>query len=164
MIESSLDGKIGELALRGTMPSPNATIYELSRRFGGLAKPSYMCGWSFELLRTNPVCIGADFRRFHQHYDAAFGNYSAQCLVGQSHACKGDSPHSCQRFHGMVIKDQSAHDQSCSGDCRQLIRDELSYRSLSGARVVCLKQSDGSADESIQYCNASDQRLAISHV
>lgn len=160
----SQDGKVGELALRGTMPSPNATIHEMSRQCAGLAKPSYMCGWTFELLRTNPVCIGSDFRRFHHCYNAAFGNYYARCLVGQSHACKGDSPHSCQRFHGMVIENQSAHDQSCSRDCRQLIWDDLSYRSLSGARAVCLTQSDGSADEFIQYCNASDQTLAISHV
>lgn len=162
--EGSLDGKKNQPVLRGTMPSPNVTIHEISRRCAGSGKPSYMCGWNFELLRTNPVCIGADFRRFHQCYDAAFGNYSARCLAGQSHACKGDSPHSCQRFHGMVIEDQSAHDQSCSRDCRKLVWNELSYQSLAGARAVSIIQSDRSGDESILYCNASDQTLAISHV
>lgn len=164
VIRGSLDGKIGKLALRGTMLLPGTTIHETSQQCAGLGKPAYMCGWNFELLRTNPVCIGADFRRFHQRYNAAFSNYSARCLVGQSNACKGDSPYSCQRFHGRVIEDQSAHDQSCSGDCRKLIWDDLSYCSLSGARAVCLTQSDCSADDSILYCNASDQTLAISHV
>lgn len=164
LVYGSPDGKVGKLALHGTMPSPNATIHEISRLYAALDKPCYMCGWSFEMLRTNTVWIGADFRRFFQRYSTAFGNYSARCLVGQSHACRGDNPQSCQRFHGMVIKDQSAHDQSCSGDCRQLIWDEASYRSLSGARAVCLMLKNGSANEFIQYCDASDQTLAISHV
>lgn len=164
LIYGSPDGKVGKLALHGTMPSPNATIHEISRLYAALAKPCYMCGWSFEMLRTNTVCIGADFRRFFERYDTAFGNYAARCLVGQSHACRGDNPQSCLRFHGMAIKDQSAHDQSCSGDCRQLIWDEASYRSLSGARAVCLMLKNGSANDFMQYCDASDQTLAISHV
>jgi hypothetical protein len=164
LIEGSLDGKKGDLVLRGTMSAPDVSIYEMSRRYAGLSKPSYMCSWNFELLRINPVCIGADFRRFFQRYNAAFGDYAARCIIGRSHACKGDSPHSCQRFHGMVIEDQSAHDRTCSKDCRQLIWDEVSYRSLSGARALCLMQSDDSFDVSIRYRNASDQTLAISHV
>ena len=160
----SFDGKEGELALRGTLPSPNITIHEMSKRFASSNKPSYMCSWNFEQLRINPVCIGADFRRFFQLYDATFKNYSARCLVEESYACKGDSPQSCQRFYGMVIEDQSAHDQSCFGGCRQLTWDEMSYRALSGARAARLTQPDSSADKSIQYCNASDQTLAISHV
>lgn len=160
----SSDGKKGELALRGTLSSPDVTIHEMSRRCASSSKPNYMCSWNFELLRINPVCIGADFHRFFQLYDAAFETSSARCLIGQSHACKGDSPQSCQRFYGMVIEDQSAHDQSCSGGCRQLIWDEFSYRALSGARAACLMQRDSSAEKSIQYCHASDQTLAISHV
>lgn len=164
VMEGSPDGKKGELALRGTLPSPDVTVHEMSRRRASSSKPSYMCSWNFELLRINPVCIGADFRRFFQLYDAAFENYSARCLVGRSYACKGDSPQSCQRFYGMVIEDQSAHDQGCSGGCRQLVWDEMSYRVLSGARAACLTQHDSLAEKSIRYCNASDQTLAISHV
>lgn len=160
----ALDGKRGKLALHGTLPSPDITIHEMSRRYASSSKPSYMCSWNFELLRINPVCIGADFRRFFQIYNAAFGHDSARCLIGQSYACEGDSPHSCQRFYGMVIQDQSAHDQSCIGDCRQLIWDEMSYRALSGARAVHVRQNDSVADQSIKYCNASNQTLAISHV
>lgn len=164
MIRGSSDGKIGEGALRGTIPSPGTTVHEMSERYAGLGKPAYMCGWNFELLRSNPVCIGADFRKFHEHYSAAFGDCSARCLAGQSYACKGENPQSCQRFHGMVIKDQSQHDQNCSRDCRQLIWDEASYRALPGGRSVHLIQSERSANEAIQYCNASNQTLAISHV
>ena len=164
LMEGSSDGKKGELDLRGTLPSPDMTMHEMSRRRASSSKPSYMCSWNFELLRINPVCIGADFRRFFQLYNATFGNYSPRCLVGRSYACKGDSPRSCQRFYGMAIENQSAHDQSCLGGCRPLIWDEMSYRALSGARAACLMQCDSSADKSIQYCNASDQTLAISHV
>ena len=164
VIGGSSDGKIGKEALRGTIPSPGTTVHEMSERYAGLGKPAYMCGWNFELLRTDSVCIGADFRKFHQRYSAAFGDSSARCLAGQSYACKGESPRSCQRFHGMVIKDQSQHDQNCSRDCKQLIWDESSYRALSGGRAVHLVQREGSANEAIQYCNASNRTLAISHV
>ena len=164
LVQGSSDGKIGTLALRGTLPSPGVTIHEMSRERASLEKPAYMCGWNFELLRINPVCIGADFRSFHQRYNTAFGNYSARCLAGRLNACKGDSPRSCRRFQGMAIEDQSAHDRSCSRNCRQLIWDEMSYRSLSGARAVSFTQEESCSSETLQYCDASDQTLAISHV
>ena len=164
IVHGSSDGKFENLTLRGTMPLPGVTIHEMSRQRASLEKPAYMCGWNFELLRTNSVCIGADFRRFHQRYNTAFGNYPARCLPGQLNACKGDSPKNCRRFQGMAIEDQSAHDQTCSRNCRQLIWDETSYRSLSGARAVSIAQTESCSSETWQYCNASDQTLAISHV
>lgn len=164
LVYGSSDGKLGYLTLRGTLPSPGVTIHDMSRQLASSEKSAYMRGWNFELLRTNSVCLGADFRRFHQCYNTAFGNYNARCLAGQPIACKGDSPKSCRRFQGMAIEDQSAHDQSCSRDCVQLIWDETSYRSLSGARAVSLAQTDDHSSETWQYCNASDQTLAISHV
>ena len=151
-------------ALRGTLPSPKVTIHEMSRQRGLLEKPAYMCGWNFELLRTSSVCIGADFRRFHQLYNTVFGDYPGRCVAGQLNACKGDSPKSCQRFQGMAIQDQSAHDQSCSRNCEQLIWDETSYRSVLGARAVSLAQTESHSGGTWQYCNASDRTLAISHV
>ncbi len=164
LVEGSHDGKNGDLTLRGTFPSPGITIYEMSKYRASLEKPSYMCGWNFELLHTNPICIGTDIRRFHQRYNTAFGNYPARCLAGQLNACKGDSPKSCQRFQRMAIEDQSAHDRSCFKDCRQPIWDETSYRSLSGARAVSLTQTESHSSETLQYCSASNQALAISHV
>lgn len=164
LVHGSSDGKLGTLTLRGTSPSPGITIHEMSMQRASLEKPAYMCGWNFELLRINPVCIGADFRRFHQRYNSAFGKYPARCLAEQLIACKGDSPESCRRFQGMAIEDQSAHDQSCFRNCRQLIWDEISYRNLSGARAVSLTQEESCFSDTLQYCNASDQTLAISHV
>lgn len=164
LAQGSSDGKIHPLALRGTLPSPKVTIKDMSRQRASLEKSAYMCSWNFELLRTNPVCIGADFRRFHQRYSTSFHDYPARCVAGQLNACKGDSPKSCQRFQGMVIENQSAHDQSCFGNCRQLIWNETSYRSLSGARAVSLAQAESNSSGSWRYCNASDHTLAISHV
>lgn len=164
LVYGSSDGKLGYLTLRGTLPSPRVTIHEMSRQRASLKKSAYMCGWNFELLRTNSVCIGADFRRFHRRYNTVFGNHDARCLAGRPSACKGDSPKSCRRFQGMVIEDQSAHDLSCSRNCIQLIWDETSYRSLSGARAVSLAQTENHSGETWQYCNASEQTLAISHV
>ena len=160
----SSDGKGAFSPLRGTLPSPKVTIQEMSKQRASLEKSAYMCGWNFELLRTNFVCIGADFRRFHQRYNALFGTYPARCVAGQLHACKGDSPKSCRRFQGMAIEDQSAHDQICFRNCRQLIWDETSYRSLSGARAVSLARTESHGSETWQYCIASEQTLAISHV
>ena len=166
LVYGSSDGKLGlgDLTLRGTLPSPGLTIHQMSRLRASLGKSAYMCGWNFELLRTNSICIGADFRRLHQRYKKMFGSYRARCLAGQLNACKGHSPKSCRRFQGMAIENQSAHDQSCLGNCRQLIWDESSYRSLSGARAVSLVRTERHSDETWQYCNASDQTLAISHV
>ena len=160
----SSDGKIMPLTLRGTLPLPGVTIHEMSKQRASLEKPAYMCGWNFELLRINSVCIGADFRKFHQRYNDVFGDYPARCLARQMNACKGDSPKSCRRFQGMAIEDQSAHDQTCSRNCRPLIWNETSYRSLSGARAVTLAQTESCSSKTWQYCNASDQTLAISHV
>lgn len=164
LVYGSSDGKTTPPALRGTLPSPNVTIHEMSRRQASLEKPAYMCGWNFELLRTSFVCVGADFRRFHQRYKNVFGNYTGRCVAGQLKSCKGDSPKSCRRFQGMAIEDQSAHDQSCSRNCKQLIWDETSYRSVLGARAVSLAQTESHGSETWQYCNASDRTLAISHV
>ena len=98
LLSGAPDGKRGNLALRGTMPSPGVTIQEMSRRCAISDKWAYMCGWNFELLRTDPVCIGADFRGFHQRYKAAFDNRSARCFGGQSYSCRGDSPQNCSAF------------------------------------------------------------------
>lgn len=75
--EGSTDGKNGKLALRGTLPSPGMTLHDMSKQRASLSKSPYMCGWNFELFRTNPVCIGADFRKFHQCYNDTFGNHPA---------------------------------------------------------------------------------------
>ena len=121
--------------------SPGFSIQEMSRKQAELYKPQYMCGWAFELLRNNPVCIGLDFRRFFFRYSIAFGDRPGRCLRDQPTSCKGDEPGKCQRFRGMRIENQSLHND-CQGDCERLTWDEKSYRSISGARAVALEISD----------------------
>ena len=164
MLHGSSDGKVTSLTLRGSMPSPGVTLQDMSKRHAARSKSAYMCGWNLELLQNNPVCIGGDFRRFHQLYNAAFGSCSARCFAGQPYPCIGESPRNCQRFYGTATQDQSAHDQHCSGDCKVLIWDEDSYRNLSGSRAVCLAQTLTSPIVSLRYCNATGRTLAISHV
>ena len=75
-------------------------------------------------------------------------------------SCKGDHPHSCQRFVGMVIRGQSAHDSGCLG-CDRLMWDEASYRPTPGAKAVSLENTVG---HKLTYRTASKKTLAISHV
>lgn len=152
------------LLLRGTVPSPRLSIQEMSKLYAGSKKSKYMCGWAFELLRNEPTCIGMDFRRFHLRYSEAFKNYSSRCIVNQFDAsCKGNEPDLCQRFKGMFIENQSAHDYGCPRDCKRLTWNEASYRSVSGARAVLLDDSTG-VEPKINYCEASNKTLAVSHV
>lgn len=149
--------------LNGMELSPDLSIQDMSRNQASRHKPRYMCGWAFELLRSNPVCIGLDFRRFFSCYSMMFGARSGRCIEGHPEtSCLGDEPDRCQRFRGMRIKNQSAHDLSCGGTCERLFWDEVSYRSILGARAVDL--SDPDSRTSLVYRSASPTTLAISHV
>ena len=150
------------LILRGMQPSPDLSIQEMSRRYATSNKPLYMCGWAFELLRSNPICIGLDFRRFFLRFSMAFGDRPGRCLRNDHASCNGDEPSKCQRFKGMRIENQSLHDDICQGDCGRLTWDEESYRSISGARAVALKIAD--SRKKLLYRQASANTLAISHV
>lgn len=130
--------------------------------------PQYMCPWAFELLRSDRSCLTQDFRRLHDRFSAAFGSLPARCMKHKQEGhttftpCDGIGPENCQRFKGMKITDQSAHDESCRADaCNTLVWDEESYRSLSGGRAVCLEHT---TDTAIKYRAASKETLAISHV
>ena len=151
------------LNLRRPSPVPTHSYQEISRRFTTSAKSSYMCGWAFELLRNDPVSIGMDFRRFHERYSSIFGNRSGRCMPNSGLSCQGDDPDMCQRFKGMEVRNQSAHDYRCRGDCRGLTWDEESYRSVGGGRAVSLDE-ENQATGILRYCTASGKTLAISHV
>ncbi|KAL6715506.1 hypothetical protein ACLMJK_006467 [Lecanora helva] len=57
----SSDGKRAPLTIRGTLPSPGITIQEMSKQKASLQKAPNMCGWNFEVLRTNhTTCIPND--------------------------------------------------------------------------------------------------------
>ena len=149
-----------EYHLQSFSPTPGISIQEISRRYARQAKSHYMCGWAFELLRNNPVCIGMDFRRFHKHFSDAFDRFPARCTPNVTISCEGNHPHVCQRFVGMIIRDQSAHDEGCTG-CGKFTWDESSYRSTPGARAVSLEDT---AENKLNYRTASNMTLAISHV
>lgn len=150
------------LSLQSFFPAPGMSLQEMSKRVASLEKPAYMCSWAFELLRTEPCALGADFRRFHQRFSDVFGGESGRCLRNRSDSCRGARPDDCQRFKGMRIKDQSMHHGDCQRDCQRMIWDEASYRNVSGARAVNINESADA--RSLTYCEASGQTLAISHV
>ena len=146
--------------LQSFSPIPGMSMQEMSRRYARQGKSHYMCGWAFELLRNNPVCIGMDFRRFHKHFSNAFDRFPARCTPSVTISCEGNHPHFCQRFVGMIVRDQSAHDEGCTG-CEKFIWDEPSYRSTPGARAVSLEDT---VENKLRYRTASNKTLAISHV
>ena len=151
--------------VRSTTPSPGLSVHEISKSHAAHGKARAMCSWAFELLRTEPVCLGMDFRTFHQRYLQLWSNAPARCRQNSPLPCAGKDPNGCWRFKGMTVKDQSAHDPGCGRGCRKLIWDESSYRSASGARAVtiAIKRSNNRRLR-LRYCSASENTLAISHV
>lgn len=151
--------------LRSTNPNPGLSVHEMSNLQAAHGKARSMCSWAFELLRTEQVCLGMDFRTFHQRYLQLWGNAPARCKEGSPMPCAGKDPDGCWRFKGMVIKDQSAHDSGCRRRCRKLPWDESSYRSVSGARAVIIAPARlKTKDPHLKYCSASESTLVISHV
>ena len=151
--------------LRSTKPNPGLSIHDMSRLYAAQGKARSMCSWAFELLRTETVCLGADFRTFHQRYSQLWSHASARCKKGSQMPCAGKDPDGCWRFKGMVVKDQSAHNFGCERPCRKLRWDESSYRSVSGSRAVMIAPARSwTRDTRLRYCSASESTLVISHV
>ena len=151
--------------LRSTKPNPGLSIHDMSRLYAAQGKARSMCSWAFELLRTETVCLGADFRTFHQRYSQLWSHASARCKKGSQMPCAGKDPDGCWRFKGMVVKDQSAHNFGCRRPCRKLRWDESSYRSVSGSRAVMIAPARSwTRDTRLRYCSASEGTLVISHV
>ena len=161
-LEQGVDDGVSSTSyfLQSFSPIPGMSIQEVSKKYAAVGKSRCMCGWAFRLRRENPVCIGADFRKFHKLYSRLFDDHQSRCSASGIISCKGDHPNSCKRFVEMVIEDQSAHDRGCTG-CDKLTWDERSYRSTPGARAVSLENTSG---RRLQYQIASRKTLAISHV
>ena len=160
---ASQPGMIDEL--RSTVPNPSQSLHQMSSLYAAQGKAKYMCSWAFELLRTEPVSLGMDFRTFHQRYLQLWSSATARCKKGSPVPCTGNSPSHCWRFRGMVVKDQSAHEPGCGQQCRKLPWDESSYRNTLGARAVSIESTgSGSKDSRLKYCSSSEKTLAISHV
>lgn len=154
--------RYNEMVLRQSFVAPDISIEGMWKGYTWRAKPAYMCGWAFELLRAQLSAIGHDFRRFFMRYSNVFGNRHGRCIVGNQGSCRGDEPDECQRFKKFSVENQTAHDNGCQTDCGRLVWDEVSYRSISGARAVELV--DSPTETRLTYCQASDQTLAISYV
>lgn len=124
--------------------------------------PSYLCLWAFESIRSDRAAVMLDFRGFAERYGDIFGTRAPRCVSARDGdlQCSGDSPGACNRFIGKKIEDQSAHATSCSGSCSRLFWNEESYKGCSGARAVTIEGSD----EILQYCTASRNTMAVSHV
>ena len=166
-LEGGFSGSQGGMVdqLRSTIPNPSLSVHQMSSLYAAHGKAQYMCSWAFELLRTEPVCLGMDFRTFHQRYLQLWSSATARCKKDSPVPCTGDSPNNCWRFRGMVVKDQSAHNPGCGQQCRKLPWNESSYRNTSGARAVSMKSTgSGSKDSCLEYCSVSEKTLAISHV
>ena len=156
------DHEAQSLVLKDCFVAPGVSIQDMSRKLASAGKSDYMCGWAFELLRSAPSAIGLDFRRFHHRFSDVFGTRAGRCIQSQQTSCKGDELEKCQRFKGMRISDQSAHDEECSRHCKRLFWNETSYRSIAGARAVELV--DDPPQGELTYCEASGETLAVSHV
>lgn len=128
--------------------------------------PQYMCMWALRQLQSDRSAICQDFRRLCSLFDAAFPGRRPRCILQSqmSHQCDGSSVQSCQRFKGMVITDQSQHaeEQPQRHMCQRLYWNERSYRLVNGARAVKLNEDQFTG--LLEYCEASNDTLAISHV
>jgi hypothetical protein len=129
-------------------------------------RPRYMCKWAFELLRSDLSSVTQDFRGLFEIYEHHFGDRAPRCNLAagrvRSRLCDGKAPGNCQRFESEGVQIQSAHDFECPGSaCSFLIWDEHSYRSLNGARAVCLEGTD---EKSIRYAPVTGETMAVSHV
>ena len=120
-----------------------------------------MCSWAFELLRTQPSCIGTDSRGFHERFKLAWGRQLGRCRDGRL-PCMGQGLRYCQRFVGLEIQDQSAHDKGCNGKCCRLLWNKASYLKVKTTRAVSINRTN--ARGGTQYCPVSTRTLAISHV
>ena len=128
---------------------------ELSQQ---LRTTPYLCSWSSRLLFSTPTSLTTDFRSFFQAYSRLHGMKAARCN-GQEQ-CDGNSSANCGRFISAGVINQSAHDTSCLGNCRKLTWNENNFRTIQGARAVCLRENG----EHLQYISASEHTMAISHV
>jgi hypothetical protein len=127
--------------------------------------PQYMCKWAFRLLRSDRSAVCQDFRRLCAIFDEAFPGRRPRCILNSTTIhlqCDGSSTDNCQRFKGLIIADQSAHAEEYGSLCQPLYWNEESYRSVNGARAVVLDELLPAGP--LNYCAASEETLAISHV
>ena len=150
-----IEGYSGELEFFTTMVELDIKVEDS----GNSAKAEYMCNWAFKLLQADPSAQGQDFRTFHERYRSLWGARAARCNGDK--ACSGLAAAQCQRFVGAEILDQSAHDSEAAHPCQRMYWEESSYRSVEGAKAVCIETS---SKRRLRYRTASINTLTTSHV
>jgi hypothetical protein len=140
----------------------NKTIEAILGDLDAPLKSKYMCSWAYKSIRDTHLTTALDLRLFHQRFNSLFGTREGRCL-SRGESCSGRSPLACQRFVGAIIKDldQSAHNPPCAGNCKTLHWDEDSYRRVTGARAVSIKDTNRNH---LRYRQASKKTMAVSHV
>ncbi|KAF2822726.1 hypothetical protein CC86DRAFT_470014 [Ophiobolus disseminans] len=148
------------IALRGMTalmnPSIRATLYGWAN-----VRVPYMCSWAFQVLKSDRCSLALDFRHFHQRYAELHGAKRARCLWKSSDACDGGHPLGCGRFQDkrLVAEEQSVH-ECANKDCRRIRWSRENYVNVTGAVAVGLS----TAGELVQYMEATEKTMAISHV
>ena len=154
------------LQVRATFPAPGITNEEYGAfppYRDAYPKITYLCRWSFMLLRTQPALVTGDYRTFFDRYASLFAVRHQRCNPARAEAlCDGVHPENCKRFIGMQVVDQSGHDGACNRKCCRLSWDERSFRSLSGARAVDIVAT-ANGNGKLKYCAVSPSTVAISH-
>lgn len=153
-------GSNRDLAIKGLASIPELFAQHNSQQLEFGKKTPYMCRWAYELLRNDRACVAMDLSRFHECYNDLFGDRLARCMEDKKQ-CDGRSPEAGRRFTGTMTTDQSAHDLKCQKPCKRLYWDRQSFLNVVGPKAVYVNSTD---DDSLRYCRASNQTMAISHV
>ena len=154
--------------LRRTVPAPEKSLQDMSRDVAQQEKSEYMCSWAMELVRAQDVSIAADFRNFHRAFSECFKGHGSRCNPGEGDAsdvrCDGSRPDRCRRFIGMDgVEDQSAHDETCTGNCKKVYWNKLSYLDCGRPQAVPLLP-EGQQPSELTYVPVTEKTLTISHV
>lgn len=88
-----------------TTPVPNLPVRKMSELYATKGKAESMCSWAFELLRKDPVCLGMDFRTFHDRYQQLWGASVSRCRPESGTSCLGKDLEECRRFKGLIMYD-----------------------------------------------------------
>ncbi|KAK5098663.1 hypothetical protein LTR70_002552 [Exophiala xenobiotica] len=170
-IRSGADHEDEHIAwLRNFAVSETVSLRSLTVAASVVNKPSNMCSWALELLRSDLSCQGLSFDLFHQRYTALMGHITARCSRDGISVCDGLHSDNCLRYKGLAVRDQSMHDCRC--DWRADIQvaepklrwSEESYRAVKGARAVKIDSDGNVGENSLEYCSVSSDTIAISHV
>ena len=147
--------------LRGLSAIPSLRKFLEKKQAKSLERTPYLCGWAYRMLRNDRACISMDLRRFHELYHDVFSMRKAICNAGDTQ-CSGTSSSACGRFRNTSVANQSMHTTTCNMHCARLYWDRKSFLSVSGPKAIDIDATTN--HHSLQYCEANEKTLTISHV